>query len=95
MKRYAQQDFFSVNVGDDAWDSEGPDEDRVEFTIELGESVWRDGNAIGGYRSAPQSELGECGGTSCFKNSDGLRDDFTPDSVTRQNGDTLFGVHER
>ena len=85
-----------MNIGDDAWVSEAPTKIASNSRSSSGESVWRNSNAIGEISVGPPIKLGERkAGASCFENSDGMRDDFTPDPITRENGNALFGVHER
>ena len=96
LEAHAQQDFFGMNIGGHARVAECSDEDGVEIAIQHGEAVGRNGDAVGEIAIGAPIKMGERkAGASCFENSDGMRDDFTPDSITRENGNALFGVHER
>ena len=71
--------------------AKGADQNSVEVALEHGEAVGRDGDAIYQIAICAPVKLGEFDvGSRGSNDLDGFRDDFFPDAVTRNNGDSFF-----
>jgi hypothetical protein len=74
--------------------AKGADQDGVEIAFQHGEAVGRDGNAVRQVPIGTPVEMGHFdAGARCLNDFHGLGDDFRAYTVSRNDGDTLFGTH--
>src|ERR1700674_4621216 len=94
FEAHAQQDLFGMNIRGDARIAEGAPQDSIEVALQHGEAVGWDGDAVCQIAVSAPIKLGcfdiRAGGSNDL---DRFRDDFFPDAVSGNNGDTFLETH--
>jgi len=96
LAAHAEQDFLGVNVRRDARVAEGADENGVEIAGQSGEAIGRDGDFIGEVTVGSPVERGHFDrGANGPHDIHSLRDDFLPDPVAGDYGNSLLAHANR
>src|ERR1700757_401566 len=95
LEPHSQQDFLGMNVGGNARIAEGADKNGIEFALQHGKAIGRNGYAVSKVaRRAPVELGGLDGGPGGHHHLHGLRNHLAPNPVAGKSGNLLCGSHE-